>query len=284
VNDKDPNQEDRPVGRALATSDGAVDGARRAGRFAASFLSRLPGADIAQEQLRRAEKALFATLKERMERAAEDEPPAADGPAAGGTGGTRARKPRVERTYMLPLPQPPSRMFADLLQQAVDQTKPQAYDYLFAAILRELVPDEARIISFLSDGARHAVIQLHSGTLLGSAQSRTLVMENVNAVAKSAGASLHESGHYYIGRLRRLGLIEFGPEDPQLLVQYQLIENSSEMRQTIASIESKPRQRAKITRETLRLSVTGQQLWRACGGAGTQPKLAGPSGPRADGR
>ncbi|RJF80240.1 DUF4393 domain-containing protein [Oleomonas cavernae] len=112
---------------------------------------------------------------------------------------------------MLPLPQPPSRMFADLLQQAVDQSKPQAYDYLFAAILRELVPDEARIISFLSDGARHALVQLHSGTLLGSAQSRTLMMENVNAVAKNAGASLHESGHYYIGRLKRLGLIEFGP-------------------------------------------------------------------------
>ncbi|MDM4770128.1 Abi-alpha family protein [Solimonas sp. SE-A11] len=272
---KDPNQEDSTAGRALAINDGAAANARRAGRFAASFLSRLPGADIAQEQLRRAEKALFATLKDRMERAAEDEPPAGEGSSAGAAGGgARPRKPKVERTYMLPLPQPPSRMFADLLQQAVDQTKPQAYDYLFAAILRELVPDEARIISFLSDGARHAVIQLHSGTLLGSAQSRTLVMENVNAVAKSAGASLHESGHYYIGRLRRLGLIEFGPEDPQLLVQYQLIENSSEMRQTIASIESKPRQRAKITRETLRLSVTGQQLWRACGGASSQPKLA----------
>jgi len=277
VSANDPKQDDNTAGRALAVNDGAVANARRAGRFAASFLSRLPGADIAQEQLRKAEKALFATLKERMERAAEDEPPAGEGPASGSSAGsTRTRKPKVERTYMLPLPQPPSRMFADLLQQAVDQTKPQAYDYLFAAILRELVPDEARIISFLSDGARHAVIHLHSGTLLGSAQSRTLVMENVNAVAKSAGASLHESGHYYIGRLRRLGLIEFGPEDPQLLVQYQLIENSSEMRQTIASIESKPRQRARITRETLRLSVTGQQLWRACGGASMQPKLAAP--------
>ncbi len=47
-----------------------------------------------------------------------------------------------------------------------------------------------------------------------------------------------------------LGLVEFGPEDPQLLVQYQLLENTSEMRQTIVSIESRPRQRAKITRET----------------------------------
>lgn len=274
---KDPNQQDSTVGRALAISDGAVNNARRAGRFAASFLSLLPGADIAQEQLRKAEKALFATLKDRMERAAEDEPTAGEGPAAGSNGAKAPRKPKVERTYMLPLPQPPARMFADLLQQAVDQTKPQAYDYLFAATLRELVPDEARIISFLSDGARHAVVQLYSGTLLGSAQSRTLVMENVSAVAKGAGCSLHESGHYYIGRLRRLGLLEFGPEDPQLLVQYQLVENSSEMRQTITSIESKPRQRAKIVRETLRLSVTGQQLWRVCGGATNQPKLAAPS-------
>ena len=62
---KDPNQEDSTAGRALAVNDGAVANARRAGRFAASFLSRLPGADIAQEQLRRAEKALFATLKDR---------------------------------------------------------------------------------------------------------------------------------------------------------------------------------------------------------------------------
>lgn len=269
----DSRQEDSTVGRALAISEGAVGNARKAGRFAASFLSRLPGADIAQEQLRKAEKALFATLKERMEKAADEE-----GPETGSNGATPPpRKPKVERTYMLPLPQPPSRMFADLLQQAVDQTKPQAYDYLFAATLRELVPDEARIISFLSDGARHAVIQLHSGTLLGSAQSRTLVMENVSAVAKNAGASLHESGHYYVGRLRRMGLIEFGPEDPQLLVQYQLLENSSEVRQTIASIEAKPRQRAKVTRETLRLSATGQQLWKACGGASNQLKLGGPA-------
>ncbi|WP_162932342.1 Abi-alpha family protein [Solimonas sp. K1W22B-7] len=283
MNPNDPKQDDSSAGRGLAINDGAVANARRAGRFAASFLSRLPGADIAQEQLRKAEKALFATLKDRMERAAEDESAAGEG-AAAGNGAKAPRKPKVERTYMLPLPQPPSRMFADLLQQAVDQSKPQAYDYLFAAILRELVPDEARIISFLSDGARHALVQLHSGTLLGSAQSRTLMMENVNAVAKNAGASLHESGHYYIGRLKRLGLIEFGPEDPQLLVQYQLLENSSEMRQTIASIESRPRQRAKITRETLRLSVTGQQLWRACGGVSMQPKLSGPSAPKADSR
>ncbi|HSW13949.1 MAG TPA: Abi-alpha family protein [Solimonas sp.] len=272
MNDSPSDNNSTPA-NAIALSDGAVASARKVGRFAASFLSRLPGADIAQEQLRKAEKAVFATLKDRMERATETN-------GSGGEAGAATpppRKSRIERTYMLPLPQPPSRMFADLLQQAVDQTKPQAYDYLFAAILRELVPDEARIIAALSDGSRHAMIQLHSGTLLGSAQSRNLVMENVTAVAKTAGAMLHESGHHYVGRLRRLGLVEMGPEDPQLLVQYQLLENTSEVRQTIASIESRPRQRAKITRETVRLSVMGQQLWKACGGISMQPKLAAPA-------
>jgi len=269
VNDSQNN--DSTGGRAIALSDDAVDSARKAGRFASAFLRRLPGADLAQEQLRKAEKAVFATLKDRMDRAT-----GANGAEHDATATPPPRRPRVERTYMLPLPQPPSRMFADLLQMAVDQTKPQAYDHLFAAILRELVPDEARIIAALSDGSRHAIIQLHSGTLMGSAQSRSLVMGNVNAIAKTAGAMLHESGHYYVSRLRRLGLIDIGPEDPQLLVQYQLLENSSEVRQTIASIESKPRQRARITRETLRLSVMGQQLWKACGGTSNQGKLAAP--------
>lgn len=275
MNDRRSKPDTDVVSRALALTGSATDTARSAGRRAVDLLRRLPGADLAAEQLRRTEEAVLASLKERMDRVGQGGgTPETPGPAGGN--GASPRRSRVERTYMLALAEPPSKILADLLKQSIDQSKAQAYDYLFASILRELVPDEARILATLAQGGGHAAIQLYSTTLLGGSQSRVKVMENVTDLGKTACAMLHESGHYYVTHLKRLGLVESGPEEPALRVKYELLENSSEVRQAVTLIESRPRARARIQRETLHLSVIGRQLWNACRGDGSQLKLPKP--------
>ena len=255
--------------RALLLRDEAAKAARSVGGRAAAFLRGLPGAGLAEEQLRRTEQAILSNLKERMDRVAgggSSNAGSAPPPPPGG------RTSRLERTYFVPLVEPPRRILADLLQRAEDQTREQALEYLHASVLRELVPDEAKLLGTLAQGAPHAVIQLFSTGLIGTGQSRTPVMENVSSLGKSACTMLQDMGSTYISHLLSLGLAELGPEEAALKLQYELLESSMPVRQSIASIESRGR-RAKIVRESIRISAFGQQLWNACSPGGDSGQL-----------
>ena len=67
----------------------------------------------------------------------------------------------------------------------------------------------------------------------------------------------------YIQRLRDLGLVETGPEDPALKVKYEILESDGEVRRLLEQIRKKG-QRDQILRRTLKLSDLGRSLWAAC--------------------
>lgn len=155
----------------------------------------------------------------------------------------------------------PARIMEDLLDQALDQTREQAREKLMLRIIGHLVPDEARILSSLSDGGSTTLVHLAAGPRVGAATQRWL--ENLSSVGREAGIQLNDQVSYYVASLQSMGLVESGPEDKSLKLKYELIEADAPVRECIKQIE-KLGMRPRFYRRTLRLSDAGMAFWKWC--------------------
>jgi hypothetical protein len=154
-------------------------------------------------------------------------------------------------------------MLGALLARSVDQTPEDARRDAFVTLLRQLVPDEARIVAALSDGGGHPVIHVTAGSTLGSSTRREL--SNLSPVGQAAGVQLREMTPHYLAHLLELGLVELTPEDPEQKLKYEILESATAVREAIAKIEGGAKMtRARIVRRTVRLTALGHDLWATC--------------------
>lgn len=154
-------------------------------------------------------------------------------------------------------------MMRDLLERSTDQSQEECETAYFLSVLKTLVPDEARILSALSDGAAHPLIHVTAGALFGAPARQ--VVENVSNIGKVAGTQWTVETPTYVTRLRNLGLVETGgPEEPALLVKYQILETDSAITTALEQIKTAGKQKARIVRRSLRISRLGQALWDRC--------------------
>ena len=228
--------------------------------------------DLAHKGVSEAEKRALNSLRRRMEAAAEDgfpvdehEHDAATDPrpspssvrpeSSGPAGGAPATRMSA------------SALLARLLEESAEQTVESAQERLNLRILRQLVPDEVRILAGLVDGHSAALVHLGAGPLVGPATQRWL--ENLSPVGRECGVRLLDQTPAYIRNLRDLGLLESGEEDKSLHLKYQLIEADTLVCKTCTEIE-KSGMRPKFFRRTIRISDAGQAFWRACEGTGNQ--------------
>ena len=200
----------------------------------------LPGYRMAARQLRRAEGAVLRNVKRRMDEATAS-------PDAGGG---------AER---------PPELLAQLLQDSVETSPRRSLERLHLRILRELVPDEARILSALSGGTRFALIHIH---VRGGGGVRT-ALENASTVGRVAAVHVNQAVPLYVGHLRELGLAEEGPAEELLSDQYTLLTSEDYVQRAIAEAEGGIRG-SRTARRTLRISRLGAELWAACVGEDAQ--------------
>lgn len=153
-----------------------------------------------------------------------------------------------------------SRM-ASLLERSIDADRVISEDYLYTMILQQLVPDEARMLAALSDGTVYPVIDVASRSPLGGNQR--MVLKNASSVGKAAGISTPENVPAYLTRLHRLGLVEFGDEDPSLQVQYEMLSTDKIVKDATDAIERQKRSSPKLLRRTVVISPLGQKFWAA---------------------
>jgi len=147
-----------------------------------------------------------------------------------------------------------------LLSRALGQSTTSGQDELFHRILDQIVPDEARMISALSDGSASPLVSVHAlnrAGLLGEA-----LIENASLVGRTANVALPHLTPTYVGHLIALGLFETGPEDDTLKDEYQiLLADSAVLKATRqGSVGPLP---ARVERRTVRLSALGLALWAA---------------------
>lgn len=186
----------------------------------------------------------------------------ADAAVEGWTGTAPAR--------ITPEPAPPQRhttldaKMNALLSRALEQSTASGRDELFHRILDQIVPDEARIISALSDGSSSPMISVHAlnrAGLLGEA-----LIENASLIGRTANVALPALTPTYVGHLLALGLLESRPEDDAMKDEYQILLADSGVLRAIrqGSIGPVP---ARVEKRTVRLSTLGLALWTASNGS-----------------
>ena len=217
------------------------------------FARQLPGAEFAEEQLHSLESRALRELKQRLEGVDDRRLP----PPIGFTP-TQSGDAESETGIT-----PPARLMADLMKRAEEQTEEQARWYLYSLILKQLVPDEARLLHTLAEGGAQPLLHLGVGPLLGTPR---IVAENFSHLGKTAMLRLKDEAPAYITHLRSLGLLETGPEDKELALKYQILESEKLTREVADRIEQEAGagRGVRYIRAVLRISPLGQELWDAC--------------------
>lgn len=233
---------------ALASALGAVTReVRRAARA-------IPGVRLIEAQASAGERFVLKQIRRRLD--PSDPPrvapghslpvtlaPPADGPSARG----EVRQPTVE-----------ARMEA-LLTQSMQDSPTESRRTLHEVLVSQLVPDEARILSALSDGSRYPLVHIAEP---GVGSYQKTVLENASSVGRAAGVALPDRVHLYVSNLRRLGLVQSGPEDHSLKDDYDILLTEPKLRAAIAATAKGPRG-ARVIRRTVRISDLGRELWEA---------------------
>jgi hypothetical protein len=162
---------------------------------------------------------------------------------------------------------------AELLERSVEPDRDSSRQYLYGNIVSQLVPDEARILAALSDGSAHAAGDVTTRGL-GRGPGRLLVA-NVSTVGRSAGVVTPDNVPTYLTRLDRLGLVEFGPADDSLGVQYDMLATDATVRTAEETARTRRLGSPRLVRKTVTLSPFGREFWAA-----TDPNRAAQPRPR----
>jgi hypothetical protein len=147
-----------------------------------------------------------------------------------------------------------------LLGRAVEQSSTSSRQELFHKILDQIVPDEARIVSALSDGSASPLLNVYARTRTGLVGE--VVLENMSLIGKTANLALPHLTPMYVSHLLALGLVESGPEDTSMKDEYEILAADTAVLQAIKDASRGPIP-APVERYTLRLSGLGLELWAA---------------------
>ncbi|WP_232660408.1 Abi-alpha family protein [Pseudonocardia sp. TRM90224] len=227
--------------------------ARWATKTGAEIARKLPGADAVGAELQQLERTVLSELRRKL----DNVDPLADG---------RQPAPEpVENPARAANPPPPPKQteplrvaMAELLVRSIEQTKQRAREYLYLTVLRQLLPDEARILAALADGSTYPLVHVDLRT--GVTASRRL-LANASTVGRAAGVAVPASVPHYLTRLLHLELVEVGDNDLTLSVQYDICLTDEKVRE--AEKTARATGRAKIVRQTVRISPFGRELWDA---------------------
>lgn len=219
------------------------------------LLGGIPGAAYAEDQLEQAEGAVLRELKTRLDRLEpQTRRPASSSAANGGEADGNAQiEPGAESA---------ADTLARLMDESMTQSREQAENAVYRRLLNALLPDEARIFAALSDGQPHPLVHAGHGPPVGPLTHR--LATNLCSIGRSAQVRSVDHTPHYIEHMRSLGLVRIGPGMRDLDVKYQVIENDKPVRELVADIEKESGKHVRFSRQTLRISALGRQLWEAC--------------------
>ena len=135
--------------------------------------------------------------------------------------------------------------------------RPQSEHPAFSRILRELVPDEARILRFLALAGPQPAIDVRTKTPLGVGSE--LIAGGINLVAEMAGSTYPERNQQYLANLTRLGMIQFSDEPVEDPRRYSFIEA-----QPVAAAAMSRAKRAHTVYRSILITQFGQQFCEVC--------------------
>jgi hypothetical protein len=194
---------------------------------AEAMVDRIPAAAWVADRVDEVERALLLALRERLDDLQE---PRADVP----TVASPTVADHVQR----------------LLAAAEEQTPAQARSAAMLRTALDLLPDEARILARLADGSAHPVIQAHVGG--------RPVVANHSSVGRAARVHSQDLTPSYVTHLLDLGLVELVPHDGDDLMEFELLEAETAVREVLGPYDHRKVVKPRITRQLVRLSADGR--------------------------
>jgi hypothetical protein len=149
---------------------------------------------------------------------------------------------------------------SELLERSVEATRTDSREYLYGTIISQLVPDEARILAAMADGTHFAAADVVQKQRRGAPRT---ILANASSVGRQAGLVSPDNVPTYLSRLAHFGLIEFGPEDESLGVQYDILTADATIQNARTTVESQGRASVKIVRKSVGMSKFGREFWAA---------------------
>jgi Abortive infection alpha len=240
--------------QVVAAAGSAIVTAARVGRLLSRsgwrIARQLPGARTVEREAQRLQT--FAATESR--RILQMPPPAPGRPSS-----QEQRAAEYIRTAD-PGTAPLRSAMSELLERSVEATRTDSREYLYGTIISQLVPDEARILAALADGTRFAAADVVQKQRRGASR---VLLANASSVGRQAGLVSPDNVPTYLSRLHGFGLVEFGPEDENLGVQYDILSTDATIQNARETVESRRRSSVKIVRKTVGMSAFGREFWAA---------------------
>ncbi|MFT4264326.1 MAG: Abi-alpha family protein [Nocardioides sp.] len=147
---------------------------------------------------------------------------------------------------------------SELLRRSRDVWSDEARHPAYESILRELAPDEARILVLLLRNGPQPSVDVRSAGVRGRMQPE-VIARGLNMFASWASVRYPESIPAYLNNLTRLGLIWQSPEPLKDLLRYQVLEAQPDV------LEAKHAGRRAVTvRRSVHLTPFGSDFARVC--------------------
>lgn len=160
-----------------------------------------------------------------------------------------------------------SDMYANLLASAMDKNSAAGAHPAFVEIIRQLTPDEAKIVSLFPIPQPYPLVDVSAVYKNPTAEKSGgyLVRRSYSNIAAMAGCEFPDLFPSYLDNLCRLGLAEvpalFRYTGPGV---YEPLENSDEIREVVESVGKDPERYAQIDRKGMRITSLGMQFARVC--------------------
>ncbi len=156
-------------------------------------------------------------------------------------------------------PESPTDVLRALLDRSMYTSPDDSRTTLYLDLLRDLVPDEARILAALSDGSAYPLVHIAEPGVGGGS---TIVLSNASSVGRASGVSLPQHTPLYLTRMQQSGLVTIGPEGTGMYDEYEILLTDAAVSMALARARRGMRS-ARIIRKTVRISDLGQELWEA---------------------
>ena len=153
-------------------------------------------------------------------------------------------------------PDDPHLLMSALLSRSLQSNTAGSKRDYHTTVLRQLLPDEARIIAALADGPPAPLVNV-----LKRAGGEP-VLQNASLIGRTAAVTLPSMTSRYVSHLLELGLVEIGPEDADNKQGYELVLSERDVRAALKDGELS-KLPARVQKRTVTLSAHGRDLWNA---------------------
>jgi hypothetical protein len=154
-------------------------------------------------------------------------------------------------------------LYANLLATSIDSDTAKNAHPGFVEIIKNMSPDEARILYFFASDREEALLDVRSH--IGNGDSFNSEIRNFSLIGADSGCKFPELTPNYLDNLCRLGILEI-PEGLVLAENevYEKLESDERLEEIRSSIKKRENLTIQFVRKYIRLTDLGKQFCNAC--------------------